>query len=70
MKTLRSRKPFCRKLRPVIPCASARHGAATLEIALSAMVVVFIGMGLYFMGQEGFVRLHHYVSTMTGMPYQ
>ena len=47
-----------------------RQGASAVELALATAVVVIIGMGLYFLGQRSAVRLHHYVSTMTGAPYQ
>jgi hypothetical protein len=47
-----------------------RRGASAIELALATAVVVIIGMGLYFLGQRSAVRLHHYVSTMTGAPYQ
>lgn len=49
---------------------AARRGSSAVELALSTLVVVVFGMGLYFLGQRGLGRLQHYICTMSGSPYQ
>jgi hypothetical protein len=49
---------------------SRRRGSAAKEVVLTTFLLVSIGMTLYFLGQRSVVRLAHYVSTMTGAPYQ
>jgi hypothetical protein len=46
------------------------RGSSAVELALSTLVVVVFGMGLYFLGQRGLGRLQHYICTMSGSPYQ
>lgn len=48
----------------------SRRGVAAKEVVLSTVIVMVFGMGLYFLGQDSFVRLHHFVSTLVGSPYQ
>lgn len=65
MKTKSHKKGFSERMLP-----RSRRGVAAKEVVLSTVIVMVFGMGLYFLGQDSFVRLHHFVSTLVGSPYQ
>jgi hypothetical protein len=46
-----------------------RSGMAAKEVVLAAVVVLSFTMGLYVLGEKGFSRLYHFISTMVGSPY-
>lgn len=59
-----------KQISPERVIVSRRRGVAAKEVVLSTVIVMVFGMGLYFLGQDSFVRLHHFVSTLVGSPYQ
>ncbi|MBL8817752.1 MAG: hypothetical protein JNL58_17130 [Planctomyces sp.] len=51
------------------PLNVQRSGFAAKEVVLAAAVVLTFTMGLYYLGERGFSRLYHFISTMTGSPW-
>ena len=48
---------------------SARRGVAGMEVMMVMFLVMTFAMGMYVLGERGFARLYHFVSTMIGSPY-
>jgi len=46
-----------------------RCGFAPIEVVLATAIVLTFTMGLYFLSEQSFSRLYHFISTMTGSPY-
>lgn len=51
------------------PSRIPRRGIAAMEVMIATFLVMTFTMGMYVLGERGFARLYHFVSTMIGSPY-